>query len=186
MKLKSKASVGYFATLGAGIAIGFAVVGTATASATPASKGPVRLATHHFSLAASAFAPDGLHDTTEDYFNDWDPATLNNQDSGRCFNVGLALPTGITLKSVTLYYTAGSSVMYFEINRQDLLNHTSADLASTDTTEAETPAYASVTLPIPAADAAVNMTGYAYSAGVCPSGTTTFTGLSITYTEPVS
>jgi hypothetical protein len=187
MKLMTRTGVGYFATLAAGIAIGLAVVGTATAaSAAPAGQATIRLATHHFSLAASAFAPDGLHDTTSDYFNNWDPSTLNNQDSGRCFNAGLALPAGSTLKSVTLYYTADSSTMYFEINRQDLLNHTSVDLASTDTPETETSTYTSVTLPIPTAYAALNMTGYAYSAGVCPSGTTTFTGLSITYTEPVS
>jgi hypothetical protein len=66
----------------------------------------------------------------------------------RRFGVGLSLPNGITRKSVKTYYTAGSGVMYFEINRQD--------------------------------------SQYAYSVGVWPSGTTTFSGLTITYTQPAS
>src|SRR5580658_4927046 len=52
----------------------------------------VKTVTHHYSLAASAFAPDGLHDVTEDYFNAWDPSTLSNTDAGRCFDAGLSLP----------------------------------------------------------------------------------------------
>ena len=51
--------------------------------------GPAVTTTHYYSLAASAFTPDGLHTTTSDYFNQWDPLTLSNQDSGRCFNAGL-------------------------------------------------------------------------------------------------
>jgi hypothetical protein len=78
-----------------------------------AARGPARsvrpaagTVTHHYSLAASAFAPDGLHVTTEDYFNQWDATTLSNQDPGRCFNTGLSLPPNVTLKSVKFYYTA--------------------------------------------------------------------------------
>jgi len=142
--------------------------------------------THHYSLAASAFAPDGLHDTTEDYFNLWDSSTLSNTDAGRCFNTGLSLPPNVTLKSVKIYYTAGPTEMYFEINRQDLANHTAVELVTTDTTEESTPTYTSATLNFKAADAMVNMTNYAYSAGVCPNGDTTFTGLTITYTQPAS
>jgi hypothetical protein len=142
--------------------------------------------THHYALAASAFAPDGLHDTTEDYFNQWDPAALSNQDSGRCFNAGLSLPVGATLKSVTVYYTAGSTQMYFELNRQDLINQTGVEFAEVDTTATSTPTYMSTRMPIPSAVATVNMTDYAYSAGVCPSGNTTFSGLIIAYTEPAS
>lgn len=55
---------------------------------------PVVTTLHYYSLAASAFAPDGLHTTTSDYFNQWDPSALSNQDSGRCFNAGLSLPDG--------------------------------------------------------------------------------------------
>jgi hypothetical protein len=142
--------------------------------------------THHYSLAASAFAPDGLHTTTEDYFNEWDPTTLSNTDAGRCFNTGLSLPPNVTLKSVKVYYTAGSAEMYFEVNRQDLVNHTATLLVSTDTTEDTTPTYMSTTLDFKAATASVNMTNDAYSVGVCPSGTTTFSGLTITYTQPAS
>jgi hypothetical protein len=153
------------------------------AAAAAKKKPPV---VHHYSLAASAFAPDGLHSTTEDYFNQWDPTTLSNADSLRCFNAGLSLPVGITLKSVTVYYTAGSAAMYVELNRQNLPAHKFTDLVDFDTAIVTTPAYTSVTKKIPASDAAVNMTKYAYSVGVCPSGTTTFSGLTITYTQPAS
>jgi hypothetical protein len=152
------------------------------APATPAAK----TVTHHYALAASAFAPDGLHNTAEDYFNNWDPTTLSNQDAGRCFDAGLSLPVGATLKSVTAYYTAGSSAMYFELNRQDLINHTAVDVVSFDTTASSTSIYMSTRMPVPSAVAAVNMTDYAYSVGVCPSGTTTFSGVIIAYTEPAS
>lgn len=142
--------------------------------------------THHYSLAASAFAPDGLHTTTEDYFNRWDATALSNTDTARCFNTGLSLPPNVTLKTVKVYYTAGSAVMYFEVNRQDLANHTDTILASTDTAVDTTPTYTSTTLSFKAATAMVNMTNDAYSVGVCPSGTTTFSGLTITYTQPAS
>jgi hypothetical protein len=202
MKLLPGARASYLATLAAGVAIGFAVVGNAAAApaapaavaapaaraghAVPAAK-VVKTATHHYSLAASAFAPDGLHNAAEDYFNLWDPSTLSNSDAGRCFNAGLSLPTGVTFKSVTVYYTAGTTVMFFEISRQDLVGHAAVELASFDTAaNTGTPAYTSITKPIPAADAAVNYTRYAYSVGVCPAGNTTFSGLDITYTQPVS
>lgn len=142
--------------------------------------------THHYSLAASAFAPDGLHSTTNDYFNQWDPSTLSNTAVGRCFNAGLSLPPNVTLKSIKFYYTAGSAVMFLDLNRQDLVNHSGVDLVSADTTIDSTPAYTSSSFNIKAADAVVNMTNYAYSVGVCPSGTTTFSGLTITYTQPAS
>jgi hypothetical protein len=140
--------------------------------------------THHYSLAASAFAPDGLHTTTEDYFNAWNPTTLSNTDAGRCFNAGLSLPPNVTLKSIKFYYTAGSAVMFLDLNRQDLVNHTAVNLADSDTTVESTPVYTSTSLNIKAANAVVNMTNDAYSVGVCPSGTTTFSGLTITYTQP--
>jgi hypothetical protein len=180
MKLMNRARAGHLVTLASGIAIGLATVGTAAA----ASSAPAPAVTHHYTIAASAFAPDGLHTTTEDYFNQWDPSTLSNAYSGRCFNAGLALPVGATLTSVTVYYTAGSAAMYVELNRQELSNHSAANFASFDTATATTPAYTSTTETIPSADAVVNMGKYAYSAGVCPSGTTTFSGLNITYTQP--
>jgi hypothetical protein len=182
MKLITRARVACTVALAAGVAIGMVAVGVA--AATPAAKkAPV---VHHYSLAASAFAPDGLHNTADDYFNDWDPTTLSNQDSTRCFDAGLSLPVGATLKSVTVYYTAGSVSMFFEVNRQDLPAHTFSNLVDFDTTTVTTPAYTAVTKKIPASKASVNMTKYAYSAGACPSGTTTFSGLTITYTQPAS
>ncbi|HUC58229.1 MAG TPA: hypothetical protein VMA95_12565 [Streptosporangiaceae bacterium] len=184
--MKTKTTLGYLATLVAGIALGLTVIGTAVAS--PAGAKPARTATHHYTLAASAFAPDGLHDTADDYFNQWDPAELSNQDSGRCFNTGLSLPTGATLKGVTVYYSAGTDVMFFELNRQDLIDHTAIEMVSFDTAAGtgSTPTYTSTYKRIPSQYGAVNMTGYAYSVGVCPLGNTTFSGLSITYTVPVS
>jgi hypothetical protein len=187
-----KSRFGYLITLAAGIAIGCAVVGTAaaasSASASPlVTKAPVVTSvTHHYSLAASAFAPDGLHNVAEDYFNEWDPSTLSNQDAGRCFDAGLSLPPAATLKSVTAYYLDGSATMYFEINRQDLLNHTSSTVVNFDTTPATTQAYTAKSEPVPSQYAAVDMADYAYSVGVCPSGNTAFSGLTITYTVPGS
>ena len=183
MRLMTRGRASTLATLAAGAAIGFFAIGTTAASAASPAAATV---TQHYSLAASAFAPDGLHNTADDYFNEWDPTTLSNTEAGRCFNTGLSLPPNVTLKSIKFYYTAGSSVMYLELNRQDLVNHTAVDLASTDTTAESTPAYTSISLNIKAANAVVNMTSDAYSVGVCPSGTTTFSGLTITYTQPAS
>lgn len=77
--------------------------------------------------------------------------------------------------------------MFFQINRQDLAHHLATVLVTFDTTlTTGTPKYTSISKPIPAADAAVDYSKYAYSVGVCPNGTTTFSGLNITYTEPVS
>jgi hypothetical protein len=180
MKLVTKGRASHLITLAAGLVLGFTAVGTAAAvSASPAAK----TVTHHYSLAASAFAPDGLHDVTKDYFNSWDPTALSNQDSGRCFNAGLSLPPNSVLKSITFYFTKGASVMFSEINRQNLTNHTAKELASFDsTTTTGTPFYTHKTLSIPKAESQVNMTDFAYSIGACPSGTTTFSGITITYT----
>jgi len=159
-------------------------VPAAPAGATAPAGHSKRAVKRHYSLAAAAFAPDGLHDTTEDYFNEWDPAALSNTDPGRCFNAALSLPLGATMVSVTVYYTAGSDVMFFDLSRQDLANHSAVDLVTFDTAVAATPADASQTRPIPAADAVADMNGYAYTAGVCPIGNTTFSGITITYTQP--
>jgi hypothetical protein len=193
----TRARIGYLATLGAGLLIGVAVVGTAHAgSAAPGRAGaaeqpdPARTlapppVTHHLSLAASAFAPDSLGNTSHDYSNQWDPSVLSNPGGGRCFNAGLSLPPSVTLKSVKVYFTKGNSNMAFEVNRQDLVNHTSVDLVNIPTPASTgAPHYANATRTIKSSLATVNMTDYAYSVGVCPAGTTTFTGLTITYTEP--
>jgi hypothetical protein len=142
--------------------------------------------THHLALAASAFAPDGLHNTADDYFNQWDPTTLSNSDLARCFNAGLQFPPNVTLKSVRFFYTAGSTAMLMILNRQDLINHTFTDLAHLETGISATAIYLSRAANIPAADATVNMSDYAYSVGVCPDGSTTFSGVIVTYTQPAS
>ena len=118
--------------------------------------------------------------TTSDYFNLFDPATLSNSDSGRCFNAGVNLPAGAKIKSVTFFYTAGSTVLYGELNRQDLANHTSIELASFDSSVNTTPTYTSTTITV-GADKAV-VAADAYGLGVCFSGSTTFSGVSIGYT----
>ncbi len=122
---------------------------------------------HYYSLAASAFAPDGLHTTTSDYFNQWNPSALSNTDSGRCFNAGLSLPDGARLKRVTIYYTASASAMFFEVNQQTLTTHTGTELVTLDTATATTPTYSSASTAFPAGTP-VSMATNAYSAGVCP------------------
>jgi hypothetical protein len=179
MKLVTKTRASHLITLAAGLVLGFTAVGTAAAvSASPAAK----TVTHHYSLAASAFAPDHLGDPTKDYFNAWDPTTLSDPGH-RCFNTGLSLPPNAVLKSVTAYYTKGSSTMSFEINRQNLTNHTSKVLVEIQpSTTAGTPVYSHTTKSVAKSVAQVNMTNFAYSAGACPAGSTTFSGLTITYT----
>jgi len=137
--------------------------------------------TQELTLSAAAFAPDGLHTTTSDYFNGWDPATLSNTDNGRCFNTGVSLPAGAKISSVTFFYTEGSTALYGELNRQDLANHSSIDLASFDSpTTTGTPTYTSSTLVLGSHKTVVASDGYGL--GVCPSGTTTFSGVTIAYT----
>lgn len=180
MKLLTKARAGYLVTLGAGLVLGFTAVGTAAAvSASPAAK----TVTHHYSLAASAFAPDHLGDTTKDYYNAWDPTHLTDADNARCFNAGLSLPPNVVMKSITFYYFKGTGSLYAEMNRQNLTNHTFSDLASFDSKPTtSTPVYSHTTKNVPKAKATVNMTSFAYSIGVCPAGTSSFSGLTITYT----
>ncbi len=181
MKLMTRGRASTLATLAAGAAIGFFAIGTTAASAAAPAAATV---TQHYSLASTAYAPDGLHATADDYFNQWDPATLSNTDTGRCFNAGLSLPPKASLKSITVYYTGGSAAMFFEINQQTLATHTASDLVAFDTTvNTGSPAYTSMTETFPA-NTVVNMAQNAYSSGVCPSGDTTFSGFTITYTVP--
>lgn len=148
----------------------------------PRALTPATTTVHYYSLAASAFAPDGVHSTSADYFNQWNPSTLSDNDPSRCFNAGLSLPDGAHLQSVTLYYTGSTVAMYFDINQQMLATHSSTELISLGTTPVTTPAYSSVTKNFPTGTT-VHMAANAYSAGACPSGATTFTGLTIKYTS---
>jgi hypothetical protein len=183
MKLMTRARAGYLATLAVGAGIGIALVGVAAAA--PAAPARAKTVTHHYSLAASAFAPDGLHNTTKDYFNDWDPTTLINDDLGRCFNAGLSLPTNVTMTSITVYYVKGSASMFVDFNRQNLTKHAFKDLVSFHAgTTTGSPVYSHTTKNIAKANAMVNYTSFAYSLGVCPSGNTDFRGVTITYTQP--
>ena len=179
MRLVTSNRVGFLVATVAGIAIGTLALGSAHADAGRPSAAAVR----HYTIDSSAFTPDGLHDATSDYFNEWDPATLGNQNSGRCFDTGVVLPNGATLESVAFYYTAGASnVMYMELNRQDLGAHTALELADFDSTPTgTTPTYTKTVLPI-TSGTKVNTSKYAYSVGVCPYGDSSFTAVTITYT----
>src|SRR5262249_55314089 len=153
-----------------GLAIGFMVVGTANASPHPAV-----LTAHQYTIAASAFAPDSLDGATNDYYNLWDPSTLSNTDSGRCFNAGVILPSGALVKSVTFYYTNGATDgLSGELNRQNLLTHQTRTLASFTSTPTSTiPVYTHTTVGV-TNSVPVDTTKYAYSLGVCPFGDATF------------
>ena len=170
--------MGYLATLAAGLAIGFTVVGTASASPQPTAA-----TAHQYTIAASAFAPDSLRGATNDYFNLWNPSTLSNQDSARCFNAGVILPSGALVKSVTFYYTNGATdALTGELNRQNLPSHLDKVLASfVSTPTGGTPTYTHTTVKV-TNNAPVDTTKYAYSLGVCPFGDATFTGATVNYT----
>jgi hypothetical protein len=159
------------------------MTGTSQASsatvASPASAAGKKL--QYYSIAASGFAPDGIHNSTEDYFNQWDPTTLSNQDSGRCFNASVHLPNGVKIVSATFYYTAGSTGLYGELSEQDLAHHTATDLVDFDSTVESSPIYTSTVNDVAPAHQLVN-TQNAYSLGVCASGTTTFSGVTIAFT----
>ena len=138
---------------------------------------------HHWSIAASGFAPDSLDNTANDYFNQWDPAKLTNTDNGRCFNASVHLPNGATIKSVTFYYTNGATnTISGELNRQNLLNHKFAILADLSTTPTgTTPRYTSKTIKV-TGGGLVDTSRFAYGLGACPEGDSAFTGVIITYT----
>jgi hypothetical protein len=188
MKILTRARSGYLVTLAAGVAIGFTAVGTAVAmpshQAHPAQPARSHAVTHHYTLAASAFAPDSLDNTADDYYNHWDFTELTNNGSGRCFDAGLSLPPNALLKKVTFYYTQGKSDgLYMEVNRQNLAGQTSRILVSARPAPNGTaPKYTHLTKTFNKKYATVNMTDFGYSAGVCPFGDASFSGLIITYT----
>ena len=138
---------------------------------------------NHYTIAASAFDPDSLGGATGDYLNLWNPATLSNQENSRCFDAGLALPDGATLRSVTFYYTQGAADgLSLQINRQNLSAHKSRDLARLDpVSNGKSPVYSHKTVAI-TSGTVFDTSQYAYSAGVCPFGDATFSGLMINYT----
>ncbi len=174
MKVPNKNHFRLAAALVAGIAIGsFAVAGSGVGARALATT------TGHYTVAASGFAPDGLHDTSEDYFNAWDPAVLSNTDNGRCFNAAAVLPNGAVIESMTVYYTAGSVSMYVQLNRQEISDRDYTNLVAVDTATGST--YTHKTVAVAAADATVDTSTYAYGIGVCPSGDTTFSAVSIKY-----
>jgi hypothetical protein len=175
----TRARIGYASALATGLAIGSIAFGVANAA--PARPGAV---THHYSLAASAFAPDSIGDPTHDYFNNWDPTNLSSAQTLRCFNAGLSLPAGATVKSVTFYFRRGNFSDSMEVNRQYLARHTYKVLAQTRTGTATPAVSKHVTKFVRRSDAVIDYGKYAYSAGTCVNGTTRFNGLTVTYTQP--
>jgi hypothetical protein len=137
---------------------------------------------HHWSIAASGFAPDSLDNPTNDYFNNWDPARLTNADNNRCFNASVHLPNGATITSVTFYYTRGSTDgITGELNRQNLLNRKFGILADFSTTAGTTPKYTSKAIKV-TGGGLVDTSRFAYGLGTCPRGDSSFSGAIITYT----
>lgn len=149
----------------------------AGSSATTATSSTVQ----HYTLAASAFGPDGSHTTSSPWFNLWDPTTLSNTTPERCFDAGASLPAGATLKSVTFYYTQGDAGIYAKLDRQNLSNHTSVDLATLQTTPfTGTPFYTKATVKVTSGKVVSASMGYSF--GACFYGTTTFSGVTVNYT----
>jgi hypothetical protein len=185
MKLINRGWVAYLAMLAGGVAIGVTAVGTAAASQSrPAAVASTSTTTvRHFTIAASAFAPDSLHGTTNDYFNLWNPSTLSNSQAGRCFDAAASLPNGATIRSVIFFYTNGATNQFFgELNRQNLATHGSKILAQfTSTPTGTSPVYAATKKSISTSNV-VDTSRFAYSFGVCPFGDSTFTGVMVNYT----
>lgn len=75
--------------------------------------------------------------------------------------------------------------MYFEINRQDLVNHTDRMLVSLESAQGTTPTYMATTEAIPSALGVIHYGNDAYSAGVCPNADSTFSGIRLSYSTPL-
>jgi len=147
----------------------------------PAKAAP---AAHHWSIAASGFAPDHIATASPstDYFNRWDFANLSDA-GGRCFNASVHIPNGATIKSVTFYYTNGATNdFYGELNRQGLPTKKSAVLARfTSTVTGTTPKYTHTTVKV-LGGGLVDTSRFAYGLGVCPQGDSAFSGAIVSFT----
>src|SRR6266568_1817721 len=140
MRVINRGRVGYPGMLVSGVAIGVTAVGSAAASQSSPAVPSIAATTtvHHFALAASAFAPDSLRGATNDYFNGWNPSILSNSEAGRCFDAGVSLPNGATIRSVSFFYTNGATNHFFgELNRQQLGTHQSSGGRGPSTTYCE-------------------------------------------------
>lgn len=180
MKPWKRVQLGRLAFLAAGVLIGSLIAGTASAASH--SDGPAKATMRHYTVAASGFAPDSLGNTSEDYENQWDPATLSN-DSDRCFNAAVLLPNGATIQSVTFFYTNGATDSFYgELNRQNLVQHRSARLAEfTSNPTGTSPVYSVHTITV-TERRVVDTKQYAYGLGACPTGDSTFTAARVNYT----
>jgi len=179
MKRLAGASIGYVVAVAVGIAIGTTALGIANAGGS--STLPVAVTVHHYTIAASAFAPDRIGNPSEDYSNQSAPAALSNNDGTRCFNAPVVLPNGATLKSVTFFYTRGTvGEIQAELNRQNLLTHGSFQLAVfADLGGSSVYTKKAVTIT---KDTKVDTSTFAYGSRVCDDDDATFTGLMVNYT----
>ncbi|HET7013506.1 MAG TPA: hypothetical protein VFI65_06330 [Streptosporangiaceae bacterium] len=176
---------GFLAALAAGLVIGATVLGNAAAApAAPVAAPAVKTVTHHYALGTMAFAADEVGDTTKSFDNFWDGVALSDTTGTRCFNAGLSLPTDATLKSVTFFYNKGKGLIGLHLIRQNVITHKGVELADfADNTTTSNP-HKSATVKIKASQSKVDLSRFAYGAGVCPSADTSFSGLVVTYTEP--
>jgi hypothetical protein len=173
---------GYLAILVSGVAIGVTAAGQAAAS--PQAEAVTSATTvHHYTVAASAFVPDSLQGATNDYYSQWNPSSLINFEPSRCFDASAVLPNGVTIHSVTFFYTNGSANHFSgELNRQNLTTHESKILAEfTSQPTGTSPAYTKTTRTIKTSNV-VDTSRFAYSFGVCPFGDAAFTGVMVNYT----
>jgi hypothetical protein len=143
---------------------------------------PATAVVHHWSIASSGFAPDHINPgSSNDYFNRWDSSLLTD-NGNRCFNAGVFLPNGVTIRSVTFYYTNGATHdFYGELNRQYLAGRTSRILASITTTPGTTPKPTHKKVAV-TGGGVVDTSHFAYGLGVCPQNDSAFTGATIAFT----
>lgn len=181
MKFGKQTYLTALATFAAGLLVGSLVVGAAAAANRTRTTG--RTVMHHYTVDAGAFAPDELGDTSEDYAIRLAPATLSNQDSGRCFVAPAILPNGATIRSVTFFYTRGATSPFTGgLIRNNLAPNRAVLLAYFEGKgNGTSPVYTKHTLRV-THHQLVNTAKYSYTWAVCPYGDATFTAAMVNFT----
>jgi hypothetical protein len=162
-------------------AIALMVTGAAYAF-TAASFNYSNAKTGYITLTNMAFAADN---NTSAFTNSWHGG-LNPSGASSCFNVGVVLPLGSHVKSVTFFFNSGPNTdPDVEFLRKNMTTGGVADLIHT-TIANDAQVYTAVTLPVPASKQGVT-SKYGYGIGVCPaqgggSPDTVFHGARVKYT----
>lgn len=170
----------HIAMIAVGLIVGGMLAGTvAFASRTPSQ---AKVKTAYLSISTMDMAPDGLWDTSSDYFNAWDGNVLFNNDGVRCFDTGVNLPQGAVIRSVTWFYESDSTSDLF-----GTLVRGMPSAATTKTVAKASPSNddgvpRSVTKMAKPKLAKVNNHKFQYGLGVCPPPGTEFLGARIKYT----